>query len=57
VVRQEVIFGKKYPLETRRYALEFDVGLIYEHASKYTGDLAPLATTAVTVVFRPNIVF
>lgn len=57
VVRQEIIFGKKYPLESRKYALEFDVGVIYEHAAKYTGDLAPLAKTAITVVFRPNIVF
>jgi hypothetical protein len=57
IVRQELIFGKKYPLESRKYALEFDVGLIYEHASKYTGDLAPLSKTAITVVFRPNIVF
>lgn len=57
VVRQEIIFGKKYPLESRKYALEFDVGLIYEHASKYTGDLSALAKSAITVVFRPNIVF
>jgi hypothetical protein len=57
LVRQEVIFGKKYPLESRKYALELDFGLIYERASKYSGDLAPLAKTAVTVVFRPNIVF
>jgi len=57
LVRQEVIFGKKYPLESRKYALELDFGLIYERASKYSGDLAPLAKTAFTVVFRPNIVF
>lgn len=57
LVRQEVIFGKKYPLESRKYALELDFGLIYERASKYSGDLAPLAKTAVTVVFRPNLVF
>lgn len=57
LVRQEVIFGKKYPLESKKYALELDFGLIYERASKYSGDLAPLAKTAVTVVFRPNIVF
>src|SRR5262245_41125069 len=57
LLRQEVIFGKKYPLESRKYALEFDFGLIYERASKYSGDLAPLAKTAITVVFRPNIVF
>jgi hypothetical protein len=57
LVRQEVIFGKKYPMESRKLAWEFDFGLIYERASKYGGDLAPLAKTAVTVVFRPNIVF
>ena len=57
LVRQEVIFGKKYPLESRKYALELDFGLIYERASKYSGDLSPLAKTAVTVVFRPNIAF
>jgi hypothetical protein len=57
LVRQEVIFGKKYPVESRKFAWEFDFGVIYERASKYSGDLAPLAKTAVTVVFRPNIVF
>jgi hypothetical protein len=57
VVRQEIIFGKKYPIEARKYALEFDVGVIYEHSSKYTGDLAALGKTSISVVFRPNIVF
>jgi hypothetical protein len=57
LMRQEVIFGKKYPLESYKVALELDFGLIYERASKYTGDLSPLARTAVTVVFRPNIIF
>jgi hypothetical protein len=57
LVRQEVIFGKKYPLEAYKVALELDFGVIYERASKYSGDLAPLARTAFTVVFRPNIVF
>jgi hypothetical protein len=57
LVRQEVIFGKKYPMASRKLAWELDFGLIYERASKYSGDLAPLAKTAVTVVFRPNIVF
>jgi hypothetical protein len=57
LVRQEVIFGKKYPMESRKLAWELDFGLIYERASKYSGDLAPLAKTAVTIVFRPNIVF
>jgi hypothetical protein len=57
LVRQEVIFGKKYPMQSYKFAWEFDFGVIYERASKYSGDLAPLAKTAVTVVFRPNIVF
>lgn len=57
LVRQEVIFGKKYPLTGMQLALELDFGVIYERASKYSGDLAPLARTAFTLVFRPNIVF
>lgn len=57
ILRQEVIFGKKYPMESRKLAWELDFGLIYERASKYSGDLAPLAKTAITVVFRPNLVF
>jgi len=57
LVRQEVIFGKKYPMESHKLAWELDFGLIYERASKYSGDLAPLARSAVTVVFRPNIIF
>lgn len=57
VLRQELIFGKKYPMESRRAAWELDFGVIYERASKYTGALAPLAKTSVTLVFRPNIVF
>jgi len=57
LVRQEVIFGKKYPLESRKFALELDFGLIYERASKYSGELSSLAKTSLTVVFRPNIVF
>jgi hypothetical protein len=57
LLRQELIFGKKYPMESRGMAWGLDFGVIYERASKYTGDLAPLAKTSVTLVFRPNIVF
>jgi hypothetical protein len=57
LVRQEVIFGKKYPMQSYKLAWELDFGVIYERASKYTGDLAPLAKTSLTLVFRPNIVF
>jgi hypothetical protein len=57
LLRQEVIFGKKYPSETLGIAWELDFGVIYERASKYTGVLAPLATTSYTLVIRPNIVF
>lgn len=57
LLRQEVMFGKKYPSETLGIAWELDFGVIYERASKYTGTLAPLATTSYTLVIRPNIVF
>jgi hypothetical protein len=57
LLRQELIFGKKYPMSDARMAWELDFGVIYERASKYTGELAPLAKTGYTLVFRPNIVF
>ena len=57
LLRQELIFGKKYPMSESRMAWEFDVGVIYERAAKYTGELAPLAKTGYTLVFRPNIAF
>ena len=57
LLRQEVIFGKKYPMESRKVAWEFDFGVIYERASKYSGELTPLAKTSLTLVFRPSIVF
>jgi hypothetical protein len=57
LLRQELIFGKKYPMAESRMAWELDFGLIYERAAKYTGELAPLAKTGYTLVFRPNIVF
>jgi len=57
LLRQEVIFGKKFPLESRRMAWELDFGVIYERAAKYSGELAPLARNSLTVVFRPNLVF
>jgi hypothetical protein len=57
LLRQEIVFGKKYPVESARMAWELDFGLIYERATKYSGPLAPLAKTSYTLVFRPNIVF
>jgi len=57
LLRQEIIFGKKYPTESRRLAWELDFGVIYERASKYTGSLAPLTTNSYTFVLRPNLVF
>jgi hypothetical protein len=57
LLRQELVFGKKYPIESARLAWELDFGLIYEQASKYSGALSPLAKTSYTLVFRPNIVF
>jgi hypothetical protein len=57
LLRQEIIFGKKYPSESRRLVWELDFGVIYERASKYTGSLAPLTTNSYTFVLRPNLVF
>ena len=57
LLRQELVFGKKYPIASARLAWELDFGVIYERGDKYSGSLEPLAKTSYTLVFRPNIVF
>jgi hypothetical protein len=57
LLRQEIIFGKKYPIASRRLAWELDFGVIYEHGSKYAGELSALGKTSYTLVLRPNLVF
>lgn len=54
-LRQEVIFGKKFPFRRWRFAAQLDFGVIFEDAAKYTGSLASQQVDDFTIVFRPNI--
>jgi hypothetical protein len=57
LIRQEYVFGKKYPLKKPHMALKFDVGMIWESNGKYTGALRDSDFHNFTLVFRPNLQF
>lgn len=56
-LRQELVFGKRFPMKGKRWAFALDIGMIYEKDAKYTGVLYDPTADNVTIVFRPNIVF
>lgn len=56
-LRQDLVFGKRFPMKNRKWAFALDVGVVYEKDRKYTGALYDPTTDNVTLVFRPNIVF
>ena len=55
-LRQEVIFGKTYPIESLHIALALDVGGIWQAGSTYAGALADQSVDNFVLVFRPNII-
>lgn len=54
-LRQEVIFGKKFPVRRWHVAAQLDFGVIFEDQGKYSGELARQQVDDVTIVLRPNI--
>ena len=56
-LRQELVFGKKFPLKDKHWAFTLDIGVIYEKDQKYTGPLFDPTADNITIVFRPNIAF
>jgi hypothetical protein len=56
-VRQDVIFGKNYPIKRWNLTLSLDFGVIYEKDDKYLGTLRDPDGDRLTFVLRPNIVF
>lgn len=57
LLRQEVIVGRKLPLQRYHIALSLDVGVIYEDRSKYSGRLADATADSLTFVLRPHLHF
>lgn len=56
-LRQEVVVGKTYPLESLGVALALDLGGIWQSGSGYSGNLGADAADNFILVFRPNIKF
>ncbi|HAD04133.1 MAG: hypothetical protein A2091_00300 [Desulfuromonadales bacterium GWD2_61_12] len=56
-LRQEVVVGKVYPLESLNLALALDLGGIWQSGSGYSGALGEEAADNFIFVFRPNIKF
>ena len=56
-VYEELVIGKKYPLQGEDYSLTLDVGLIWESPDEYQGVLRDSNTSSLTIVFRPSIEF
>lgn len=56
-IRQEYTVGKKFPIKRWKFALKFDVGVIWEDQKKYTGELKDKDYQSVMAVIRPNIEF
>lgn len=57
LLRQEYVFGKKYPIKSWRVAFKMEVGVIWEDPAIYTGPLHDKDFQNVTAVLRPNIEF
>jgi hypothetical protein len=57
VVREEYIFGKKYPVNGRSYTPSLDIGLIWTSPDEYSGVLRDRTGSKWTLVFRPSISF
>ena len=55
--RVDLVFGKKYPLKDKGYALSLNFGVVYERDIKYLGALVDPNAENITFVFQPNIEF
>lgn len=56
-LRQEIVFGKTYPLKHVGLALSLDFGGIWETHRIYSGSLADEELDNFVLVFRPNMAF
>jgi hypothetical protein len=57
VLREELVFGKKYPFPEHGFSLTLDVGFIWDSLDEYTGPLRTDTSSSLTLVLRPGIEF
>jgi len=56
-VREELVFGKKYPFPEQGYSVTLDTGFIWESPDEYSGALRTDNKSTLTFVFRPGLEF
>ena len=57
VVREEIIFGKKYPIEGKSYSATLNFGFVWESPDEYIGVLKDRNRSSWTLVARPSLEF
>ena len=57
VVREELIFGKKYPFPKQGFSLTLDMGFVWDSPDEYSGPLRTATKSQLTLVLRPWIEF
>jgi len=57
VVREELILGKKYPIEGKSYSATLDMGFVWESPDEYSGALRNRTKSSLTLLLRPSFEF
>lgn len=57
MVREEFMFGKKYPMNGKSYSTSLGIGFVRESPDEYTGVLRDRSNSLVTLLIRPSIEF
>ncbi|MBI5625894.1 MAG: hypothetical protein HY935_01635 [Nitrosomonadales bacterium] len=57
VVREELIIGKKYPVDGKSYSATLDAGFVWESPDEYIGALRNRTRSSLTLLLRPSIEF
>ncbi|HEX2668287.1 MAG TPA: hypothetical protein VHP13_07925 [Gammaproteobacteria bacterium] len=57
VVREQLVFGKKYPFPENGFSLTLDVGFVWDSPNEYSGVLRTDNSSSLTLVLRPGIEF
>ncbi len=57
VLREELVFGKKYPFPEKGFSLTMDVGFIWDSIDEYSGPLRTDKNSSLTLVLRPGLEF
>lgn len=57
VIRQDIVIGKKFPMDKQNYTPTLDIGLVWDSPDEYSGVLRDHNNSTLTLLFRPSIEF